>query len=201
MITDLAELRRSVELPLEYPEAGTLKQQAELALSWLLQYQESLPEQPAGRVGSRKELDALLAGPAPEEGQGFRSAFEEFQQKVLPFGFRLAHPRFLAYIPAAPTFASILGDLLCSGSNFFCGTWLGGSGPATVERVVLDWFRHLLGLPESARGILTSGGSEANLTALLVAREPLAFEDRGRAVVYVSEQRHGSVDRAAKVIG
>src|SRR5947209_14631942 len=98
MITDLAELRRSVELPLEYPEAGTLKQQAELALSWLLQYQESVPEQPAGRVGSRKELDALLAGPAPEEGQGFRSAFEEFQQKVLPFGFRLAHPRFLAYI-------------------------------------------------------------------------------------------------------
>ena len=49
--------------------------------------------------------------------------------------------------------------------------------------------------------VLTSGGSEANLTALVVARERLRYEQRDRAVLYVSEQRHWSVDRAAKIIG
>src|SRR5690348_12020911 len=140
-----------------------------------------------GRVGFRAELEALLAGPPPEDGAGFAQVLAEFQARVAPYAFRLAHPRFLAYIPSAPTFASVLGDLLCSGTNLFCGTWLAGSGPAEVELVVLDWFRQLLGLPEGTRGILTSGGSEANLTALLVAREALPFQDRPRAVLYLTE--------------
>jgi glutamate/tyrosine decarboxylase-like PLP-dependent enzyme len=201
MTDSLDELRRLLEHPLPYPEAGSLKEHADLAVAWVLEYLESLPGQPAGRVGSHAELAAALAGPAPEEGVGFVRALDEFREKVAPFAFRLAHPRFLAYVPAAPTFASVLGDLLSSGANFFCGTWLAGSGPAQVELVVLDWFRALLGLPVGTVGILTSGGSEANLTALLVAREPLSFEERARAVLYLTEQRHGSVDRAAKVIG
>src|SRR5262249_58219325 len=71
----------------------------------------------------------------------------------------------------------------------------------TVELIVRDWFKASPGSPAEASGILTGGGSEANLTALLVARERLSFEDRGRAVLYLTEQRHWSVDRAAKVIG
>jgi glutamate/tyrosine decarboxylase-like PLP-dependent enzyme len=197
----LDDLRRSLEHPLPYPEASSMKEHASEALAWLLDYRERLPDQPVGRVGSHTELAALLAGPPPETGVGFHQALAEFQQKVVPYALRLAHPRFLAYIPADPTWASVLGDLLCSGTNFFCGTWLGGSGPAQVELLVLDWFRQILGLPAETRGILTSGGSEANLTALLVARESLTFEDRPRAVLYVTQQRHGSVDRAAKVIG
>jgi glutamate/tyrosine decarboxylase-like PLP-dependent enzyme len=201
MSESLDELRRLLERPLPYPEAESLKEDAGLALAWLLNYLEELPGGPVGRVGVRAELEALLAGPPPEDGQGFRQALADFRDKVVPYALRLNHPRFLAYIPAAPTFASVLGDLLCAGTNFFCGTWLAGSGPAEVETVVLDWFRQLLGLPAGTRGIFTSGGSEANLTALLVAREPVPFDDRQRAVLYVTQQRHGSVDRAAKVLG
>jgi glutamate/tyrosine decarboxylase-like PLP-dependent enzyme len=193
--------RRSIEAPLPYPEAESLREHAAEALAWLFQHWETLPEQHAGRVARRTELEPLLAGPPPEEGEGFRRALDDFGEKVAPFALRIDHPRFLGYIPAAPTFASVLGDLLCAGTNFFCGTWLAGSGPTQVELVVLDWFRQILGLPAGTRGILTSGGSEANLTALLVAREPLSFADRLRAVLYVAERRHGSVDRAAKVIG
>jgi glutamate/tyrosine decarboxylase-like PLP-dependent enzyme len=201
MSEPLDELRRSLEHPLPYPEEGSLKEQGELALAWLLRDLQTLPDKPAGRVGSRVELEPLLAEPPPEEGQGFRQALAEFDHKVAPYGFRLAHPRFLGYVPAAPTWASVLGDVLCSGTNFFCGTWLAGSGPAQVELVVLDWFRGILGLPAGTRGILTGGGSEANFTALLVAREAVPFEDRPRAVLYATQLRHGSVDRAAKVIG
>jgi len=95
----------------------------------------------------------------------------------------------------------VLGDLLCAGTNFFCGVWLEAAGPSQVELLVLDWFKQFLGCPRAAAGILTGGGSEANLTALVVARERLSYEDRGRAVLYLSEHRHWSVDRAAKVIG
>src|SRR5262249_22487194 len=118
-----------------------------------------------------------------------------------PFAFRVNHPRFLAFIPSAPNFVSVLGDMLCAGTNFFAGVWLEACGPAEVELVVLDWFRELLGMPQGASGILTSGGSEANLTALVAAREPLSFADRERAIVYLSELRHLSVDRAARIIG
>src|SRR5947209_1245518 len=155
---DLDDLRRELERPLPYPEADGLKGHAHEVIAWLLQYFQDPQGEAAGKTGSRAELEALLAAPPPEEGAGFGQAFADFRERVAPYAFRLAHPRFLAYIPAAPTFASILGDLLCSGTNFFCGTWLAGSGPAEVELIVLDWFRHLLGLPESARGILTSGG-------------------------------------------
>jgi aromatic-L-amino-acid decarboxylase len=66
---------------------------------------------------------------------------------------------------------------------------------------VLDWFKEFLGYPSEAGGILTSGGSEANLTALVVARERLPFADRPRAVLYATAHRHWSADRAARIIG
>ncbi len=120
---------------------------------------------------------------------------------MAPFAARPNHPRFLAFIPGAPCFVSVLGDLLCGGTNFFAAVWLEAAGPAQVEIVVLDWFKEFLGYPPEAAGVLTGGGSEANLTALVVAREQLPEADRGRAVLYLTEQRHWSVDRAARVMG
>lgn len=146
-------------------------------------------------------MEALLREPAPEAGRPFADVLKEFADKVSPHACRVNHPRFLAFIPGAPAYASILGDLLCAGTNFFAGVWLEAAGPAQVELVVLDWFREWLGLPNEASGILTSGGSEANLTALVAARARLAEKDRGRAILYLAELRHWSIDRAAMVMG
>ncbi|HVS37350.1 MAG TPA: pyridoxal-dependent decarboxylase [Gemmataceae bacterium] len=146
-------------------------------------------------------MERLLREPPPETGRDFAAVLAEFAAKVAPFACRVNHPRFLAFIPGAPTFLSVLGDLLCAGTNFFAGVWLEASGPAQVELVVLDWFREFLAMPPGTMGVLTGGGSEANLTALVAAREPLSEEERSRAVLYVAEQRHWSVDRAAKIMG
>jgi glutamate/tyrosine decarboxylase-like PLP-dependent enzyme len=167
----------------------------------LLRHHATLPEQDIGLSGTRAEMESLLREPPPETGRDFAEVLAQFDASVAAYCFRINHPRFLAFIPSAPTFLSVLGDLLCAGTNFFAGVWLEASGASQVELLVLDWFKEFLGLPATASGILTSGGSEANLTALLVAREPLSFEERGRAVLYLTEQRHWSVDRAAKVIG
>jgi glutamate/tyrosine decarboxylase-like PLP-dependent enzyme len=197
----LEQLRRALAEPHANPSPAALQDAGTQILDWLLRQWATLRELPIGRTASRAEMEDLLREPPPEAAGDFARVFAEFQDKVVPFAFHTKHPRFLAFIPGAPNFVSVLGDLLCAGTNFFAGVWLEASGPSQVELVVLDWFRDFLGYPASTQGILTGGGSEANLTALLVARERLSFAERERAVLYVTEQRHWSVDRAAKVIG
>lgn len=195
------ELRRLCAEPLPHPNVATQRRQAESTLTWLIHHLDTLADQPIGLAGTRAELETLLRTPPPEDGTDFENVLAEFATKVAPYCFRINHPRFLAFIPSAPTFPALLGDLLCAGTNFFAGVWLEAAGAAQVELLVLDWFVEFLGLPASATGVLTGGGSEANLTALVAGREPLSHEDRSRAVLYVSELRHWSVDRAARVIG
>jgi aromatic-L-amino-acid decarboxylase len=197
----LESLRRELAGPLPHPDPGALRDFGIEALDWLLRHFATLPDQPIGRTASRRDMDALLREPPPEVGQDFGRVLAEFGEKVAPYAFRVNHPRFLAFVPSAPTFLSVLGDLLCAGTNFFAGVWLEAAGPAEVELVVLDWFKEFLGYPPEAGGLLTGGGSEANLTALAVAREHLSYDERGRAVLYVTAERHWSVDRAAKVLG
>ena len=160
-----------------------------------------LGEGTIGLTGSRAELERMLREPLPEAGMDFSQLLTEFQDKVVQHSFRPSHPRFLAFIPGAPTFASILGDCLASNANLFSGVWREAAGAAQVEIVVLDWFKQLLDYPAEAMGLLTGGGSEANLTALVVAREALSYDERARSILYASEQRHWSVDRAAKIVG
>jgi glutamate/tyrosine decarboxylase-like PLP-dependent enzyme len=201
MDSHLSHLRSRLAAPLTHPDGPQLVEMTGQVAHWLRHHFASLPEQSIGRTGTRSELEAMLREPPPETGEAFERVFAEFQHKIAPFAFRVNHPRFFAFVPSAPTYLSVLGDMLCAGTNFFAGVWLEAAGPAQVELVVLDWFKHFLGFPDAARGILTGGGSEANLTALVVARERLPFADRPRAVLYVTQDRHWSIDRAAKVMG
>lgn len=194
-------LRLACERPLDHPDASELRRLAGLAVDWALAHEAGLADAPVGRCPAPAELDARLAEPAPWLGSPFEDVLAAFARDVAPNAYPPAHPRFLAFVPGAPTFVAVLGDWLCSASNFFAGVWFEASGPARVELLVLDWFRERLGMPAGAAGILTGGGSEANLTAVVAARERLAPADRGRAVAYVGRQRHWSIDRAARIAG
>jgi glutamate/tyrosine decarboxylase-like PLP-dependent enzyme len=120
---------------------------------------------------------------------------------VLPFTSRGAHPGFFAFIPFAATWPGALGDFLASACNVYAGSWMESAGPSQVELEVLSWFADWTGLPAAASGILTSGGSSANLTALACARETrVARMDEG-LVVYAADQAHSSLARAARVLG
>jgi glutamate/tyrosine decarboxylase-like PLP-dependent enzyme len=154
-----------------------------------------------GKTASRREMEALLLEPPPEAGMDLSRLLDAYRSRVAAYAYRPGHPRFLAFIPSAPSFAAILAECLASGANHFGGVWLEGAGPSQVELVVIYWFTRFLGLPAGTMGLLTGGGSEANLTALVTARDRLEFADRGRAVLYASQQRHWSIDRAVKIIG
>jgi glutamate/tyrosine decarboxylase-like PLP-dependent enzyme len=197
----LAALRRAVADPLPHPDLAELRSAADAIQDWAFRHYQTLPEQSIGLTATPADLATQLDRPPPEIGRPFADVLADFREHIEPFAFRVNHPRFLAFIPGAPSFPSILGDWLAAAANFFVSVWLEGAGPAQVETTVLGWFRDWLRLPASTRGILTGGGSEANLTALVVAREQVPMDDRERMVLYTADQRHWSIDRAAKVIG
>ena len=197
----LADLRRAVADPLPHPGPDDLRAAADAIRDWALRHHETLPDQPIGLTATPDDMRRRLDRPPPDAGRPFADVLADFREQIEPFAFRVNHPRFLAFIPGAPSFPSILGDWLAAAANFFASVWLEGAGPAQVETTVLGWFRDWLGLPATTRGILTGGGSEANLTALVAAREPVPLDVRDRIVLYTADQRHWSIDRAAKVMG
>ncbi len=163
----------------------------------------SLREQPARSSLTPAEARQLIAEPAPERGKEFGELIRFLRERVFPHHAREPHPHFMGYIPSSPTFPAIVGDWLATGFNFFAGVWTVAAGPNEIELAVLDWFRQWLGMPPGAGGLLTSGGSEATLTAMVAARHcaDVNGDKVPRLVAYTSEQAHSSVQRAAWIAG
>jgi glutamate/tyrosine decarboxylase-like PLP-dependent enzyme len=156
---------------------------------------------PVIRRSGRPEMERRLREPPPEVASGFDEILGRLGTDVLPFASVTGHPRYFAFIPGCPTWPASLGDLIASVSNIENSSWLESAGPSELELVVLDWFKEWIGYPDEAEGVLVSGGSAANMTALACAREALLGAMSESVVAYVSDQAHSSVARAARVLG
>ena len=159
------------------------------------------PSIPALRRATPAEMAARLAGPPPDGPREFADVLAQLQADVLPFMSRCDHPRYFAFIPSCQTFPGAVGDFIASALNVYMGSWMEAAGPSQVELTVLDWFKSWLGYPATGSGILVSGASQANITALACAREALLGEMTAGAVAYVSDQAHSSLARAARLLG
>src|SRR4051794_25344659 len=155
-----------------------------------------LRDEPPVRTGERAALEALLREPVPEGPGDVDAALDLLVDEVLANMQHGDHPRFFARVPSPSNGVAALGDALAAGFNVISASWAGGSGPAVLELVVLDWLRELCGLPDGTEGIFLSGGSVSALTALAVART-----ERGGDTAYVSDQTHASNVRALRVLG
>ena len=160
---------------------------------------ENLPGESAWDGEFRLELEDRLLKSPPEEGRSASQVIEDAAHGILPIALSLDHPRCFAFIPSQPTWPGVLADFMVAGFNVNQCTWLISSGPSQLELVVIDWFRRWLGYPESAGGLLTSGGSAANLDAFVAARE--AANHPERPSVYMSNQSHSALVRAARIVG
>ena len=163
----------------------------------IVDHWEGVGELPPIRTGDAAKLRAAVGGPPPDAPGDPDAALDTLLEQVLPYMQHGDHPRFFARVGSPSNPVSALADALGAGLNVFAGSWAGGSGPATVELVVLDWLRSWCGLPEGTAGILVSGGSVASLTALAAAREARP----GRRTAIVSDQTHASVTRALRLLG
>src|SRR6266536_4060660 len=159
------------------------------------------PPGPVVRSATPEELHNRLAIAPPEDPVAFDEILEGLERDVLPYVARISHPGYLAFIPGEGTWPGALGDLIASALNVDTCWWLGASGPSALELVELDWFRQWIGYPEGAAGVLVSGGSASNLTALACAREARIGAMDEQAAVYMSDQTHSSLARAARALG
>ena len=114
-------------------------------------------------------------------GIGGLEALRVFADVLAPACISVDHPRFLSFVPAAPTEASILFDLVVGASSIYAGSWLEGAGAVFAENQALRWIADLAGLPAEAGGVFVSGGTAGNLGALIAARRPVAAPRRGGA--------------------
>jgi aromatic-L-amino-acid/L-tryptophan decarboxylase len=189
----------AAEDPLEL-DAETMRRLGYEAVDFLVERISTLGDGPAWRGATRAAMEERLREPPPEEPADPDELFARLRDDVLPFAGHHDHPRFFGFVPGCPTWPGILGDFVAAGANVFAGTWLQSAGPSTAELVVIDWFRQWLDWPPETSGILVSGGSQANLTALGCARDTVpATSDR--VVVYLSSEGHSSVARAVRVLG
>ena len=156
---------------------------------------------PPLRRATPAEMRERLHGPPPEQPEPFDEILAGLDRDVLPFASRDGHPTFFGFVPFAGTWPGALGDLIASACNLYVGSWMESAGPSQVELEVLGWFKEWIGYPEEAAGTLVTGGSAANMTALACAREALAGPMRDDLVLYVSDQAHSSIARAARILG
>lgn len=183
------------------PDADEMRRLLHRATDLLIQDRTALSDRRVGVRASARELAALVDEPLPRRGRGADDTLDVFFERVTSNTTRVDHPRFHAYIPCAGSFHGMLGQLLAAGTNPFVGSWLGGAATAALELVVLRWIAEAIGCPSLDAGILTSGGSLANLTALATARTHHGPSVREAGTLYFSEQGHLSGSKAAELLG
>ena len=186
--------------PLEV-DPETMRQLGYRTIDWLVERASVRRNEPVLRQASPAEMASRVPPVAPSQGRGLDEVLDTLAGDVLPFRSRIDHPRYLGYIPGEGTWPGSLADLIASAYNIDVGNWMESAGPSHLERTVLAWFAEWIGYPRDAGGILVSGGSAANITALACAREALVGAMRDDLVAYVSEQGHSSLARAARVLG
>ena len=187
-------------------EAGNLQlspdemlELAHKAAELLVERIKTLPEENAWEGEFRQVLEDQLMEDPPEDGRPATEVIEKATREVLPFTLRLDHPRSFGFVPSSPTWPGVVADFVAAGYHINECTWLVASGPSQLELVVIDWFRRWLGYPEGAGGLFTSGGSAASVDAFVAAREAAGHPER--ATVYMSDQSHSALSRAAMIVG
>ena len=139
------------------------------------------------------------------KGIGGLEALRIFADVLGPASISIDHPRFLSFVPAAPTEASILFDLVVGASSIYGGSWLEGGGAVYAENEALRYIADLVGMPATAGGVFVTGGTAGNLSSLIAARfrwrhRADGAHDRTRGLLLTGKGAHSSVGSAARAI-
>jgi L-2,4-diaminobutyrate decarboxylase len=150
------------------------------------------------------EVTAAVGETITPDGLGGEAVLDLFRAELATATTSVENPRFLAFIPTAPTHAAKLFDMLVTASTMYAGSWRGGAGAIYAENQALRWLADLAGLPDTAGGCFVQGGTVGNLSALVAARHAfLAGRDTrppGRLRLAATDQVHASVAAAAEVM-
>lgn len=129
------------------------------------------------------------------------AALDELEEVYLRDAVYFHHPRYLAHLNCPVVIPAVLGEAVLSAVNSSLDTWDQSAGGTLIERRLVDWTAERIGLGPAADGVFTSGGSQSNLQALLLAREEAKTDSPDRLRIFASEVSHFSVKKSAKLLG
>jgi aromatic-L-amino-acid decarboxylase len=201
--TDLPDIEETLD-PMDWEDFRSL---AHDMVDRMIDVQRSVRGTPAWRP-LPEEVDRRFGTPVPTVGSSARDVYDDFLETVLPYPTGLHHPRFWGWAGGTGSPLGMMAALLGAGTNSVPGNF--NDAAARVEAQLLAWMKSLMGFGEEASGLVTSGGSVANIVALTVARDAIPDTDvpadgvralGGRMVLYTSAEVHSSVFKAAKLLG
>jgi aromatic-L-amino-acid decarboxylase len=183
------------------------RQAAHEVVDLLAEYLERIEERPVFPDVEPRTLNQLFAEPLPQQPEPMDAILQELQKKLLPYCTHVGHPGYMGLITPSPNPVGVLGDFIASALNQNLGAYTIGPSAVAMERRTVKWLTDMAGYGEGAGGNLTSGGTMANFIGLKLARD-WASRDRAqhdgmheRWAVYMSEERHVSVDKAVDCVG
>ncbi len=165
--------------------------------------EEFLEDLPHSKIYNLDETGKKLYDTPLVEPDSWDNMLDVIKNEIDLPGINAASGRHLGYIPGGGLYASSLGDYLAAVYNKYAGVYFAAPGAVRMENQLINWMGELIGYKEGFAGNLTSGGSIANLTAIVAARD--AFNIKGRdvekTVIYASEQMHHCVNKAIRIAG
>ncbi|MCC5904861.1 MAG: hypothetical protein JJU13_01525 [Balneolaceae bacterium] len=173
-----------------------------MATEYAERFFDSLPHQKAYSAFDTKDFN-FKNDTIPEEGQSPSQLFKDVENRVVRPGLNTVSGRHFGYIPGGGLASSAIGDYLAAVTNRYAGVYSISPGAVSLETRLVNWMCGLMGYGASSGGYLASGGSIANFTAIVTARDTAGLKaaDYSKAVVYLTRQTHHCVDRALNMAG
>ena len=151
---------------------------------------------------SREEMDKTFDQNIPEEPSNYQEVLDFVVKEIMPKNNIISHPKSYSFVPGPSNYVSVMADTLATGFNIFSGGWAASSAATELEIITINWLLKLFKFPpKKGGGIFTSGGSMANLTALVTARRKHCGDTFSNSIIYMSDQAHSSNVKAIRVLG
>ena len=189
--------------------AAELRELSSRVNELVIDYFSEVSDLPVFPMTSGGETMAQIGSELPTKGESLEKLISDCRT-IIQNSRQNGHPRFFGYVASPSTPAGAFGDLIASALNANVTSWRSGPSATEVERSVVRWLGAMIGYDQNAHGFLTSGGSMANMTALLIAHRAKATKNVGRQglwnadapmTLYASEQVHMSLPKAADILG
>lgn len=198
-LTDTIKLleEQSVELSPDKDERKALREDVLALTEGFLEELLTSPAFGSDETGKRTYEKPLL------DQESWAAILSKVQDELELPGINAASGRHLGYIPGGGIYLGALGDYIAAVYNKYQGVFFASPGGVRMENQLIHWMAKLIGYPEGAAGNLTSGGSIANLTAVVTARDAhqIKGKDIERTVIYVSQQMHHCLNKAFRIAG
>jgi aromatic-L-amino-acid decarboxylase len=179
-------------------------------IDWIADYRARVADLPVMAQIEPGAVKTVLPTQPPEHPEPFEAVLHDLEKYIFPGLTHWQHPRFLGFFPSVASLASVLGDYLSTGLGVLGLSWQASPALTELEEVVVDWARQMVGLSGAWSGVIQDTASTSSLVALICARERATEYSLARGglqaetrplVVYVTDQCHSSVEKAALLGG